>query len=73
MIGFAVQTIRRAWALIRNEHNEDRFLYECNLETGEIRFKEALDADFTKIRYSNGMLILIAEEEGIVRCLKVTS
>ncbi len=71
LIGLAVKNRQLGWVLIRNEHNEDRWLYELNLETGTTVFKEKLDVAFSTIRYSNGALILVSETEAVVRCLLV--
>lgn len=71
LIGLAVRDLGRAWVLIRNEHNEDRWLYALDIARGTIVFKHQLDAAFNRIRYNNGALILLAEDDAIVRCLKV--
>ena len=71
LIGLTLKNLQLGWALIRNEHNEDRWLYEFNLETGTTMFKEKLDVAFSTIRYSNGALILVSETEAVLRCLLV--
>ncbi|MDJ0838960.1 MAG: hypothetical protein QNK37_20740 [Acidobacteriota bacterium] len=71
LIGVAARSLQQVWVLVRNEHTEERLLYEVNLERRQIVSRYSLDAAFNKLRYMNGILLLISGEEGLVRSFRV--
>jgi len=71
LIGLAAASSEQVWALVRDERTETRWLYEINLIAKQVRYKAELDQSMDRIRYSQGMLILLSEEEAIVQAYQI--
>ncbi len=71
LIGFAAQSLSKAWALVRHEHNETSHLFELDLAAGQKTFHAPLPFSFDGIRYMQGALILWSSEDALVWVLQV--
>ena len=71
LIAIAAKSVSKVWVLVRNEKNDQRFLYEVDLNLKEIVFKVPLEHAFDQLRYANGVLLLLSRADAIVEGYRV--
>ena len=67
VIGAALRNLNQAWILVKNELDPNqRFLFEINLSTQTITWKQDLPMVFDHVSFFNGFLSLISPSESTV-------
>lgn len=72
IISAALKDLNHAWVLVKNEnHQEQRFLYEFDIERKEITIKKELELPYDEVTYREGVLLLICSDEAVISAYRI--